>query len=88
MESQRVRYDSVSECNNTHTYTYIHPIGSVSLENSDSYSHQRQTLSFGNSLRAPEEEEAICKETKHNWGQVGGRGGRGWGEERKGGRKQ
>ena len=38
---QRVRYDSVSECNNTYTDTYIPPIGSISLENSDSYSHRR-----------------------------------------------
>ena len=63
----------------THIHTRIHPIGSISLESSASYSHQGEPSALGNSLRAPEEEEAICKESKHNWGQVGGKEGRGWG---------
>ena len=85
MGSQRVRYDSVSECNNTHTYILLVPFLWRTLTHTAT---KGKPSALGNSLRAPEEEEAICKETKHNWGQVGGRGGRGWGEDRKGGRKQ
>ena len=84
-ESDTTQWVSATTHIHTHTYILLVPFLWRTLTHTAT---KGKPSALGNSLRAPEEEEAICKETKHNWGQVGGRRGRGWGEERKGGRKQ